>query len=121
MAGVRVLQHSDLEPPDCRDNYVACGMNTYDDFASVAATQPFEAKLMLQSQRALEKTRGGKPLMLCVANAKRACPNGRPNRSLRIRRPNEFGLASQTVGRIETCCYGTRARSPSGRLCMPKP
>ena len=98
----------DLASPDCRARFVACEIHTYDDAAFFAATSPLEAKRVLFSQFATERTRGGQPLKLHFSDARMAYFNGRPNRSLYLRLPRELGLPSTTLGKLVRCCYGTR-------------
>ena len=72
-----------------------------------AATPPLEAKRMLFSQWAMERTRGKLELCLSFIDVRKAYFNARPKRRLYIRLPTELGLKG-IVGRLERCIYGTR-------------
>ena len=62
----------DLLAPDCRARFVACEVNVGDDLSFFAATPPLEAKRLLLSQWATQRTRKGKRLQLHFADAKKA-------------------------------------------------
>ena len=100
----------DLSDPDVRCRLVAQEVNHGDGptDAFYAATPPLEAKRMLMSQWATERKRDGQILKLSFVNSRKACFNGRTNRSLYVRLPPELGLPRNTVGKLERCMYGTR-------------
>ena len=75
LSGQWILSNKgDLESPDCRARYVACEVRTYDDSAFFAATPPLEAKRVLFSQWATERTRGCQKLELHFADTSMAAP-----------------------------------------------
>ena len=72
----------DLSQPDCRARYVACEIATHEDHACVFSDPALEAKRILLSQWASERVRGGRPLKVHFADARKAYFNGKPTRSL---------------------------------------
>ena len=101
----------DLTNPDVRCRLVAQEVNNGEgpnDAAFYAATPPLEAKRMLFSQWATERTRDGKHLKLSFIDIRKAYFNGTPTRSLYVRLPTELGLPRDVVAKLERCMYGTR-------------
>ena len=73
-----VANNGDLKAPDCRARYVATEVNAYESTDVFAATLPTEAKRLLFSQFASERTRNGQPLLLYSLTP--------PKRTLMVRR-----------------------------------
>ena len=97
----------DAEHPDVRARLVGCEINTYKDDSFYASTPPLEAKRMLLSEFATQRTRNGKPLQLSFVDIRKAYFHGIPKRALFVRLPKEFGLGSGVVARLDRCMYGT--------------
>ena len=97
----------DMNQPECRGRYVAQEVSHGADDAFYAATQPLDAKRVLLSQWAHERSRGGAALKLHFLDVRKAYFNGRPRRRMYIRLPHELGLGKHYVGRMERCMYGT--------------
>ena len=98
----------DAANPDIRCRLVACEVNHQDDVSFYAATPPLEAKRLLFSEFASQRSRNGQPLQLSFVDVKKAYFNGTPTRSLYIRLPKELGLPSNVVGKLVKCMYGCR-------------
>ena len=109
----------DASEPDVRCRLVAQEVNHGDGptEAFYAATPPLEAKRMLFSQWASERTRKGKPLKLSFVDIRKAYFNGKPKRSLYVRLPPELGLPRNIVGKLERCMYGTRDAGAIWETC----
>ena len=93
----------DVQQPDGRARYVACEVHTFDSTDFFAATPPLEAKRLLFSQFASERTRRGQALKLHFADARKAYFNGTPTRNLYLRLPKELGLPANVLGRLVKC------------------
>ena len=98
----------DSEHPDVRARLVGCEINTYKDDAFYASTPPLEAKRMLLSEFATQRSKDGKPLQLSFVDVKKAYFHGIPKRALFVRLPREMGLGPSVVARLDRCMYGTR-------------
>ena len=95
---------------DVRARLVACEINTFKDETGsfYASTPPLEAKRMLLSQFATERTRDGAALQLSFVDIRKAYFNAIPERSISVCLPPELGLSSKIVGHLRRCMYGTR-------------
>ena len=100
----------DNKNPDMRARLVACEVNKGGDKpdAFFASTPPLEAKKVLFSRLAQERTRNGEKLMLSFIDVKKACFNGIPKRDVYMSLPKELGLPSHLVAKQVRCVYGTR-------------
>ena len=100
----------DAAQPKCRGRCVGQEVNARGeaDPAFYAATPPLEAKRILFSRYASERTRGGKPLKLHVLDVRTAYFNGVPTRSIYVKLPFEMGLGKNVLGKLRKCIYGTR-------------
>ena len=108
----------DADNPDVRCRLVAQEVNNgtvNDDF--YAATPPLEAKRLLFSQWATERTRGGQKLKLSFVDIRKAYFNGVPTRNLYVRLPPELGLPRETLGKLVRCMYGTRDAGAIWETC----
>ena len=103
-----LCNEGDAEHPDVRARLVGCEINTYADDSFYASTPPLEAKRMLLSEFATQRTRNGKPLQLSFVDVRKAYFHGIPTRAMFVRLPKELGLGSDMVARLDKCMYGTR-------------
>ena len=94
--------------PKCRGRFVAQEVGTGADDAFYAATPPLEAKRLLLSQWAHQRTLGGKALKLHFLDVRKAYFHGQPKRRLYIRLPAELGLGKYFVGMMDKTMYVTR-------------
>ena len=99
---------NDISDPDVRCRLVGQEVNTQADESFFAATPPLEAKRMLFTEFASERTRNGKPLQISFIDVKKAYFYGIPERALYVRLPPELGLSRKFVGKLVRCMYGTR-------------
>ena len=67
-----------------------------------------EAKRVLMSQWASERTRGGRAFKLHFNDARKAYFNGAPSRNLYVRMPPEMGVGKNVVAKLTRCMYGCR-------------
>ena len=107
----------DASEPDVRARLVAQEISLHHDESFYAATPPLEAKRLLLSQFASERTRDGAPLKLSFIDVRKAYFNGRPSRRLFVRLPAEMGLPKDTVARLDRCMYGTRDAGAIWETC----
>ena len=99
----------DSESPDIRCRLVAQEVNNGGESPDFyAATPPLEAKRLLFSEWATERTRRGQKLKLSFVDIRKAYFNGVPTRNIYIRLPPELGLPRETLGKLARCMYGTR-------------
>ena len=99
----------DHENPDVRARLVACEVNRGDkQDCFYASTPPLEAKRILFSRLAQERTRGKKPLRISFIDIRKAYFNGTPKRPIFMSFPKELGLPSDKVAKLIKCVYGTR-------------
>ena len=85
--------------------------------AFFASTPPLEAKRMMFSQFASERTRKKKPLCLSFVDVRKAYFDGRPTRNLCMAFSKEKGLAPNLVGKLIRCAYGCRDAGHIWELC----
>ena len=100
----------DTENPDLRARLVACDVNKGGDRQDsfYASTPPLEAKRVLFSRLAQERTRGGQKLRISFIDIRKAYFNGIPKRPIYMSFPKELGLPSHYVAKLIRCVYGTR-------------
>ena len=98
----------DLNNPKCRGRFVAQEVGNGADDAFYAATPPLEAKRLLLSQWAHQRTRGGKALKLHFLDVREAYFHGQPRRRLHTRLPAELGVGRSFVSKMDKTMYGTR-------------
>ena len=99
---------NDINDPDVRCRLVAQEVNIHADDSFYAATPPLEAKRLLFSEWASERTRGGERLQLSFVDVKKAYFYGIPERTIYVRLPYELGMSGKMVGKLVRCMYGTR-------------
>ena len=107
----------DAEHPDVRARLVGCEINTYKDDSFYASTPPLEAKRMLLSEFATQRTKNGKPLQLSFVDIRKAYFHGVPKRALFVRLPKELGYGPNMVARLDKCMYGTRDAAGIWECC----
>ena len=109
----------DSSDPDMRARLVGCEVNKGGEKvdAFFASTPPLEAKRILFSQFASERTRKKKPVCLSVVDVRKAYFNGKPTRNLYMAFPKEMGLAPNLVGKLVRCAYGCRDAGHIWELC----
>ena len=109
----------DSENPDVRCRLVAQEVNNGAESPDFyAATPKLEAKRLLFSEWATERTRRGKKLKLSFVDIRKAYFNGRPKRNIYIRLPPELGLPRETLGKLARCMYGTRDAGAIWEQCF---
>ena len=85
--------------------------------AFFASTPPLEAKRILFSQFASERTRKKKPLCQSFVDVRKDYFNGKPARNLYMAFPKEMGLAPNLVGKLVRCAYGCRDAGHIWEFC----
>ena len=108
---------NDLEDPDVRCRLVGQEVNLHADEPFYAATPPLEAKRMLFSEFACQRTRDGKPLQISFVDVKKTYFYGVPEKELYVRLPPEFGVSKQYVVKLVRCMYGTRDAGAIWEAC----
>ena len=88
--------------------------------AFFASTPPLEAKKVLFSRLAQERTRKGENLRLSFLDVKKAYLNGIPKRDVYMSLPREMGLPSHLVAKQVRCVYGTRDAGQFGKTPTAK-
>ena len=83
-------------------------INTYKRDEFYASTPPLEAKRMLFSGFARERTCDGQPIKLDFVDIRKAYFNALPKRLLHVYLPKELGLPTGKVAELLRCVYGTR-------------
>ena len=107
----RLVIHNkgDEAHPDVRARLVACELNTYQTDEFYASTPPLEAKRLLLSMMATQRTtQDGRPLEISFVDVKKAYFHGVPRRNLHLFLPRELGLGKNAVAHLLRCVYGTR-------------
>ena len=104
----KLLLGNYISDPDVRCRLVGQEVNTHADESFYAATPPLEAKRMLFTEFASERTRNGQPLQISFIDVKKAYFYGIPERSLYVRLPPKLGLSRKFVGKLVRCMHGTR-------------
>ena len=87
------------------------------DESFYAATPPLEAKRLLFSEFASQRSRNGKPLQISFVDVKKAYFYGIPERELFVRLPPELGVSKKYVGKLVRCIYGTRDAGAIWQSC----
>ena len=91
------------------DSEKAQEVNTYKSDDLFASTLPLEAKRLLLSQLATQRTtKDGRALEVSFIDIKKAYFNGIPKRKLHLYLPREMGLGTKAVAHLRRCVCGTR-------------
>ena len=110
-----ICNTGDANDPDVTARLLAQEVSHHSDASFFAATPPLESKLMLFSQWATEKTRGGERLQLSFIDVRKAYFHGVPTRRLYVRLPPKWGWARVWWPALRSACTGQWTQVPSGR------
>ena len=104
-----ITNKGDDSEPDIRARLVAQEINTRKSDEYFASTPPLEAKRLLLSQFATQRSLpDGRALEMSFIDIKKAYFNAIPRRQLHLFLPREMGLGPRAVARLKRCVYGTR-------------